>query len=162
VACPITSGDTAFRSARLTIADMLKYDQKPLKNRFVIALPLFAIGVVLVLVALQSIDNFNMIWRYFSWSNQTLATIALWAGAAYLIKSGKNFWLALIPATFMTVVVTAYFFSAKECVGPMVTKATGSPDTTYVIALVIGLVLAAVLFGSFLAIIGKEKNTLQD
>jgi carbon starvation protein CstA len=162
VACPITSGDTAFRSARLTIGDALKFDQKPMKNRLLVALPLFAIGVLLVIFMNASTANFNMIWRYFSWSNQTLATIALWAAAAYLIKSGKNFWLALVPATFMTVVVTSYFFSANECVGPMITKATGSPDTTYVIALVIGLVLAAALFGSFLAIIGKEKNTLKD
>ncbi|MDR0598661.1 MAG: carbon starvation protein A, partial [Treponema sp.] len=75
VACPITSGDTAFRSARLTIADALKFDQKPVKNRLMASIPLFVVGVLLVLFSLSSAKNFNIIWRYFSWSNQTLATI---------------------------------------------------------------------------------------
>jgi carbon starvation protein CstA len=162
VACPITSGDTAFRSARLTIADMLKFDQKPLKNRFVIAIPLFVVGVILVLFALQSAKNFNIIWRYFSWSNQTLATIALWAAAAYLAKTGKNYWIALCPATFMTVVVSAYFVTANECLGPMITRATGSADVTYTVVIIVGLVLAVAAFGYFLTGIAiKKKNTIK-
>lgn len=83
VACPITSGDTAFRSARLTIADAIGYKQGPVKNRFVIAIPLFAIGLALCFIP------FAIIWRYFGWSNQTLATIALWAAAKYLERHGK-------------------------------------------------------------------------
>jgi carbon starvation protein CstA len=163
VACPITSGDTAFRSARLTIADAMGFDQKPLKNRFAIALPLFAIGVVLVFFALQSAANFNIVWRYFSWSNQTLATIGLWAACAYLAKTGKNYWLTLVPATFMTVVVTSYFFTANECIGPIITKATGSPDITYTVGIIVGLVLAIVLFALFVPLIGiKQKNSLKD
>ncbi|WP_300331844.1 carbon starvation protein A [Fusobacterium sp.] len=108
VACPITSGDTAFRSARLTIADAVNYKQGPVINRFLIAIPLFAIGVALCFI------DFNIIWRYFSWSNQTLATIALWSAAAYLAKLGKCYWMAAIPATFMTVVVTSYILIAPE------------------------------------------------
>lgn len=108
VACPITSGDTAFRSARLTIADALGFKQGPVKNRFVIAIPLFAIGIALCFIP------FDIIWRYFGWSNQTLATIALWAGAKYLEKHGKNYWIAVIPALFMTVVVTSYILCAPE------------------------------------------------
>lgn len=108
VACPITSGDTAFRSARLAISDALKFEQGPIKNRFIIAIPLFAIGVALCFV------NFDVIWRYFAWSNQTLATIALWAGAVFLAKCGKNHWIASIPATFMTVVVTSYILIDKN------------------------------------------------
>jgi carbon starvation protein CstA len=81
---PITSGDTAFRSARLIVADTLKLNQKPMKNRLVIAGPLFAVGVALVLYALQSAANFGVLWRYFAWSNQTLATIGLWAASGYL------------------------------------------------------------------------------
>ncbi|GHV60299.1 carbon starvation protein CstA [Spirochaetia bacterium] len=163
VACPITSGDTAFRSARLTIADSMKYDQKPLKNRFVIAIPLFAIGIALVLFAIKSAANFNILWRYFAWTNQTLATIALWAVSAYLAKTGKFYWLTLIPATFMTVVVTSYFFTANECLGPTLTKVTGSSDVTYTVGIVIGLVLAVVLFALFVPLIGiKQKNTLKD
>jgi len=118
VACPITSGDTAFRSARLTIADIFKFDQKPIKNRLAVAIPLFAIGVVLVLFAISSAKNFNIIWRYFSWSNQTLATIALWAASAYLAKTAKLYWFTLLPAAFMTVVVTSYFFTSANVWAP--------------------------------------------
>jgi len=108
VACPITSGDTAFRSARLTIADSLKYKQGPIVNRFIVAIPLFVIGVALCFIP------FNVVWRYFGWSNQTLATIALWAAVKYLANRGKNYWIALIPAMFMTVVVTSYIVAAPE------------------------------------------------
>ncbi|GHU08681.1 carbon starvation protein CstA [Spirochaetia bacterium] len=162
VACPITSGDTAFRSARLTIADALKYDQKPMKNRLFIAIPLFAVGVILVLFALQSAANFNIVWRYFSWSNQTLATIGLWAAAAYLAKTNKRYWIALCPATFMTAVVTSYFLSANECVGPLITRATGSANVTYTIAICAGVVLAVVLCALFIPFIGvKQKGVLK-
>ncbi|GMO57287.1 MAG: carbon starvation protein A [Treponemataceae bacterium] len=163
VACPITSGDTAFRSARLTIADAMKFDQKPLKNRFVIAIPLFAVGIALVLFAVKSAANFNILWRYFSWSNQTLATIALWAVSAYLAKTGKAYVLTLFPAVFMTAVVTSYFFTAGECLGPLMTKLVGgNVDVTYTIGIVIGLVLAIVLCALFVPLIGiKQKNTLK-
>ncbi|AEF80120.1 carbon starvation CstA family protein [Leadbettera azotonutricia] len=163
VACPITSGDTAFRSARLTIADSLKFDQKPIKNRFVVAIPLFVIGILLVLFATQNTASFNLVWRYFSWSNQTLATIALWAAAAYLAKTGKQYWITLCPAVFMTVVVTAYFLSAGECLGPLLTKITGSADATYTIGIIIGLALAVALCSLFVSLIGiKQKNTIKD
>jgi carbon starvation protein CstA len=163
VACPITSGDTAFRSARLTIADSLKFDQKPIKNRFVVAIPLFVIGILLVLFATQNTASFNLVWRYFSWSNQTLATIALWAAAAYLAKVGKQYWITLCPAVFMTVVVTAYFLSAGECLGPLLTKITGSADATYTVGIIIGLALAVVLCSLFISLIGiKQKNTIKD
>ncbi|WP_432662233.1 carbon starvation protein A [Wukongibacter baidiensis] len=108
VACPITSGDTAFRSARLVIADAINYKQDKTGNRFMIAIPLFVIGVALTQI------NFGIVWRYFSWSNQTLAMIVLWASATYLAKSGKLHWICTIPATFMTGVTTAYILQAKE------------------------------------------------
>ncbi|GHV95352.1 carbon starvation protein CstA [Spirochaetia bacterium] len=163
VACPITSGDTAFRGARLTIAEALKFDQKPMKNRLIVAIPLFAVGVVLVLFALSSAANFNIIWRYFSWSNQTLATIGLWAASAYLAKTAKLYWLTLVPATFMTVVVTSYFFIANECLGPLMTKITGSAGTTYTVGIIIGLVLAIALFALFVPLIGiKQKGIIKD
>jgi carbon starvation protein CstA len=150
VACPITSGDTAFRSARLAIADIRKWDQKPIKNRFAIALPLFAVGVALVIFAIGSAANFNMIWRYFAWSNQTLATIALWAAAAYLAKAGKLHWVATIPATFMTVVVTAYIIVAPE-----------GFRLPYNAGIVTGLIVAAGLFILFYSQIAmKQKHTL--
>jgi carbon starvation protein CstA len=163
VACPITSGDTAFRSARLTIADALKFDQKPIKNRLIVALPLFAAGVLLVLFSLGSASNFNIIWRYFSWSNQTLATIGLWTASAWLAKTGKCYWFTLLPATFMTVVVTSYFFTANECLGPAITALTGAASVTYRLGICIGLVLAAVLFVLFVRLIGvRQKGVLKD
>ncbi|HPX91964.1 MAG: Inner membrane protein YjiY [Spirochaetes bacterium ADurb.Bin218] len=108
IACPITSGDTAFRSARLTIADSFNYDQTKIKNRLLIALPLFAIGLGL------NFMDFSIVWRYFAWSNQTLATIVLWGAAAYMVKHNKFHWIATIPATFMTAVCTTYILIAPE------------------------------------------------
>lgn len=108
VACPITSGDTAFRSARLSIADAANINQTKALSRFMIAIPLFAIGVVLCFM------DFTIIWRYFTWSNQTLATIALWTGAAYLSVHNKTHWIATIPATFMTCVIVSYILMAPE------------------------------------------------
>lgn len=108
IACPITSGDTAFRSARLTIADWFKVDQKDTKRRLALTAPLLIIGGVL------SQLDFNIIWRYFSWSNQTLAMIALWAGAAYLYKHKKNYLICAIPATFMSAVTSTYILIAPE------------------------------------------------
>lgn len=111
IACPITSGDTAFRSARLTIADALSLDQRPLKNRLIIAFPIFAIGFSLTLI------DFSIVWRYFAFSNQVLATIVLWTSAVYLSNNDKFHWIATIPATFMTAVITTYILQAPEGFG---------------------------------------------
>lgn len=108
IACPITSGDTAFRSARLTIADSIKYKQGPIVNRLIVAVPLFAVGFLLTRI------DFNIIWRYFAWSNQTLAMIMLWASSAYLVKVAKSHWITTIPATFMTAVSITYILQAPE------------------------------------------------
>jgi carbon starvation protein CstA len=108
VAAPITSGDTAFRGARLIVADFLKYKQGPIKNRLYISIPLFVAGFLLTQI------DFSIIWRYFAWFNQTLGTIVLWALTMYLIKERKQYWITLIPAVFMTAVVTTYLFYAPE------------------------------------------------
>ena len=108
IACPISSGDTAFRSARLTIADWVKIDQKPIKKRLLLTIPLLGIGAVLTQV------DVTIVWRYFSWSNQTLAMIALWAGAAYLVKEKIAPWIAVVPATFMSAVSMTYILMAPE------------------------------------------------
>lgn len=108
IACPITSGDTAFRSARLIMADWFKLDQRPILKRLGIALPLFLVG------GLLSQMNFDIIWRYFAWANQTLAVITLWACAVYLVRRGKPHWFASIPGTFMTAVSTTYLLQAPE------------------------------------------------
>jgi len=106
VVLPITSGDTAFRAARLLISDFAKYSQKEAAKRLYIAVPLFVIGYVI------SLANFDVIWRYFGWANQSLAAIVLWTAAAYCIKRGKNHWIATVPATFMTVVTSTYLANA--------------------------------------------------
>jgi len=108
VACPITSGDTAFRSARLIIADFTKFSQKPMIHRLVITLPLFAVAWLVTRM------NFGVIWRYFGFSNQALATIVLWTGGMYMAKMHKSHWIATIPATFMTAVCTSYILVAPE------------------------------------------------
>mgnify|MGYP000930753784 CR=1 FL=1 len=108
IACPISSGDTAFRSARLVISDWFKIDQHKIKTRLAVTVPLLAIG------ALLSQVDITIIWRYFSWSNQTLAMIALWAAAAYLRKNKILPWVAAIPATFMSAVSFTYILMAPE------------------------------------------------
>jgi len=102
VILPITSGDTAFRSARLTIADMLDVSQQTLGYRLLIAVPLFIVG------ALLSQVDFAIIWRYFGWANQTLAALVLWASAVYLAKRGKSHWVCSFPSVFMTASTTTY------------------------------------------------------
>ena len=111
VVCPISSGDTAFRSARLTIADWFRIDQSNLGKRLAITLPLLLAGALLTQL------NFDVIWRYFSWSNQTLAMITLWAAAMYLARHGEKWWHSLIcalPATFMSSVSCTYILMAEE------------------------------------------------
>ena len=114
IACPITSGDTAFRSARLTLADWLNIPQKAAPKRLIIAVPMLAIGLIL------SQMDFSIIWRYFSWANQTLAMITLWMGTAYLYlhKPGSYAYVvALLPAIFMSAVTTTYLLQAPEGFG---------------------------------------------
>ncbi|MCL2853545.1 MAG: carbon starvation protein A [Defluviitaleaceae bacterium] len=103
---PISSGDTALRVSRLTLADMLNLDQAPIINRFKLALPLFA-----VVIALFFID-FTVLWMYSAWINQTLASITLWAGAVYLANRKQFHWICTLPAIFMTFLVNAYLFVA--------------------------------------------------
>lgn len=110
VAAPITSGDTAFRSARLIISDGFHIDQKPLRKRLYIAIPLFAVATALLWFNVANEDGFNIIWRYFGFANQTLACFSLWAFTVYLVRNkGKLYYLiTLIPAIFMTTVCTDY------------------------------------------------------
>ncbi|WP_258358760.1 carbon starvation CstA family protein [Moorella sulfitireducens] len=108
VVLPVTSGDTAFRAARLTIAEFLNLKQGPIINRYKIAVPIFAVGFIL-----SQID-FTIVWRYFAWSNQTLAMIALWTAAVYLARQRSFHWVATIPAIFMTAVSITYILQAPE------------------------------------------------
>ena len=104
IVLPITSGDTSFRAARMIIADYLKIDQKALKNRFMVAIPLFVISYILTNM------DFQLLWRYFSWANQVTAAIALWIGAVYLYQKRTHYMIALAPAFFITSVIFSYLF----------------------------------------------------
>ena len=111
VVCPITSGDTAFRSLRLTIADFLKSDQKPIAKRLMVSIPIFIIAFICCKV------DFSTIWKYVGIGNQILATIVLWTASAYFIKKGKAHWLCSLPASFLTFVCVSYFIMAPHVNG---------------------------------------------
>ncbi len=119
VAAPITSGDTAFRSARLIVADFLKFDQKPIRNRLVIAVPLFIAASALLWFNVANANGFNIIWRYFGWANQTLAVFSLWTATVYLVKAKKGAWylISLLPAAFMTSVCLTFICVDKTGFG---------------------------------------------
>lgn len=138
IACPITSGDTAFRSARLTISDWFKIDQSKISKRLMLSIPLLAIGYLISLI------DYSIVWRYFSWSNQTLAMIVLWAGSVYLAKYAKinkpiTSLIAALPATFMSAVSCTYILYAEE--GFKLSTSVAYP---------VGILFAALCLGLFL------------
>ena len=143
IACPISSADTAYRSARLTLADWFNYDQKPIKNRLVLTVPLLGVGAFLTQIDVQ------IIWRYFSWSNQTLAMIALWAASVYLLKRGRAYLVTALPATFMSAVSCTYILMAEE--GMRLSTSVAYP---------IGILFAVGCLGMFTysCILRKGKN----
>lgn len=123
VAAPITSGDTAFRSARLIVADMLRIEQRSIVKRLLVSLPLFVIGIGIAFI------DFDVIWRYFAWSNQALAVLTLWMITAWLSRRHSNYvLLALIPAMIMTYVCSAFVFVSNQFIG------MGTCDAAYVYA----------------------------
>ena len=151
IVCPITSGDTAFRGVRLILAETFNLEQKKIKNRLIITVPLLVIGGLLTWFAIVNDNGFEIIWRYFSWSNQTLAMIALWVSTAYLIKKGKYRFgslLTAIPATFMSAVSMTYILTSGE----------GFSLSTYV-AYPIGAAFAAILFVIYLVFFVRRKNS---
>lgn len=117
VAAPITSGDTAFRSGRLIVAEWLKLDQRPIAKRLYICVPLFCVSIAMLVWQIENPDGFNTIWQYFGWSNQTLSVFTLWTLTVYLVREKKNFWVTLIPALFMTTVCSTFFFVSKQALG---------------------------------------------
>lgn len=117
VAAPITSGDTAFRSARLIVASALKLNQKPKMNRLYVCLPIFVVSIDLLAWQSSNPDGFNVIWQYFGWSNQTLSVFTLWAITVYLVRKNKPYVITLLPALFMTGVCSTYLFISKQAFG---------------------------------------------
>ena len=131
VVCPITSGDTAFRSLRLTVADFIKSDQKPIHKRLLVSIPLFVLAFILCKV------DFSTIWKYVGIGNQLLATIVLWTASAYFIKKGKKHWLCSLPAAFLTFVCVSYFIMAPHINGGLHL----SPSAGYIAGIVVSLAL---------------------
>ena len=117
VAAPITSGDTALRSARLIVADALKIDQRPVAKRLLVCTPIFIITIALLVWQMDNPDSFNVIWKYFGWANQTLSVFTLWAITVYLALKKKYFIITLIPAVFMTCVCTTFLLVSKSAMG---------------------------------------------
>jgi len=113
VAAPITSGDTALRSARLIIADFVHLEQKSIRKRLYICIPLFAAVIALLIWQMANPEGFDVIWSWFGWSNQTLSVFTLWAITVYLVQQKKNYFITLIPALLMTTVCTTYLFSEQ-------------------------------------------------
>lgn len=144
IAAPITSGDTALRSARLIAADFLHFDQKTILRRLAISLPIFLLAAGVMMI------DFKILWRYFAWCNQTLAVFTLWALTVWLARERKCYCITLLPAIFMTVVTTTYIFFAPEGL-----------RLGYTLSLVLGGCISVVLVGLFARfVICREKNVL--
>ena len=117
VVCPISSGDTAFRSARMIVADGLKIDQVSRLKRVMVAVPIFAIAIGILIWQQTSPDGFNLIWQHFGLSNQAIGTFALWVFTVSLARNGKFFYITLLPALFMTWICTSFLVSSDICFG---------------------------------------------
>jgi carbon starvation protein CstA len=146
VAAPITSGDTAFRSARLVIADVFHIEQRTKWKRLAIALPLFTIGVILTFV------DFDIVWRYFAWTNQALASVVLWCIVVYLYREKANYWVALVPAIFMTYICSSFVFVSNQFVG------MGPIPMAYVWAAVVTVLLSGLMIWR---LVRERKNALK-
>ncbi len=132
VAAPITSGDTALRSARLIVSEFLHFDQKPIAKRLMICIPLFVVTSLLLWFNIANEDGFNVIWNYFGWANQTLAVFTLWTLTVYLVRQKKPYIITLIPALFMTTVCGTFLAVSPIAFGL-------STTVSYIIAVVVFL-----------------------
>lgn len=141
IAAPITSGDTALRSARLIAADFLKYDQSTIMKRLIISLPIFLLAFIVMKI------DFTILWRYFAWCNQTLAVFTLWALTVYLAREGKAYIITLVPALFMSMVTVSYIFLAPE-----------GFELDDNLSIIIGAAVTIIFFGLFLKFLLQLKE----
>ncbi len=153
IAAPITSGDTALRSARLIAADFMGMKQKKVAKRLVVSVPLFVLCFVIMLLP------YDALWRYFAWCNQVLSVFTLWAISVYLARHGKLFWVSMIPALFMTVVTVSYIVFAPEGFGALMYGAFGY-ETTYMLAIGTGIAVAAVFGALFYRFVQGCRSSL--
>ena len=136
VAAPITSGDTAFRSCRLIIADFLHMEQRTKTKRLAVSIPIFAVAIALLVWQMADKDGFNVIWGWFGWSNQTLSVFTLWTLTVYLARERKPYIITLIPALFMTVVCSTFLFVSKQAFGLPVYVAYGLGSAVLTVAVI--------------------------
>ena len=155
ISAAITSGDTALRSARLIVADFVHYNQKPIKNRLIVAIPIFAVTGAILVWSFLNKDSFDILWRYFAWANQVLAMVTLWAITVYLAKEKKKYIFSLIPAMFMTMVTMTFIieFPTSEYNENIGLSATMAPIVAGCIT-----ILFTVLFFNFCK---KNNNALK-
>ncbi len=153
IAAPITSGDTALRSARLIAADFMGMKQKKVAKRLAVSVPLFVLCFVIMLLP------YDALWRYFAWCNQVLSVFTLWAISVYLARHGKLFWVSMIPALFMTVVTVSYIVFAPEGFGALMYGAFGY-ETTYMLAIGTGIAVAAVFGALFYRFVQGCRSSL--
>lgn len=134
---PISSGDTALRSARLIVADFLHIEQKSMRNRLLVAIPLFVVTMAILIWSMTDKNGFGMLWRYFGWSNQLLSVFTLWAVTVYLMRTKRGVWyiMTMLPAMFMTTVCTSFILVLEN----------GGLGLSYPLSVGLGLVLAVVL-----------------
>ena len=154
VICPITSGDTALRSCRLIVGEIFKIDQKKIANRIILTVPLFTLVIGISIWNFLAPGNFNILWRWFAWSNQVLAAISLWVATGYLFKTAKKKWLSLftaVPAIFMTFVVSVYIFAEPQlALGRFI---------PYYLAIIIGGAITLVLSSFYLFMLLSKRKT---
>lgn len=157
VICPITSGDTALRSTRLIIGEAINLDQKKIKNRIILTIPLFVMVILLAIWNFLDSTNFNILWHWFAWSNQTLAAIALWFVTTYIYKNSKKkirILYTIIPAYIMTVAIITYIFLEPNiALGKYISRPLG---------IILGIVLGTIYLIFFLIrmfYINKKKKT---
>ena len=146
IAAPITSGDTALRSARLIAADFMGIKQKQIVKRLMVSIPIFALCFVIMLLP------YDALWRYFAWCNQVLSVFTLWTITVYLARCFKPYMITLVPALFMTVVTVTYIFFAPEGFGSL-TQSLWGFSIGYELSLGIGLATAALMLVMFVRFI---------
>lgn len=146
IVLPITSGDTALRSARLMIADHLHISQTKMKNRLSLAIGIFIAVLVILIFAKLSPNGFNVLWQYFAWANQTIAVFAFGMIAVYLKRNGKNPWISIIPGMFYMYIIITYIMNAKI-----------GFNLPYSLSNIIGFA-AAILYAYFISKLGKKSE----
>ena len=154
IAAPITSGDTALRSARLIAADFMGIRQKKIAKRLAVSLPIFGLCFLIMLLP------YDALWRYFAWCNQVLSVFTLWTITVYLAKEAKPYIITLVPALFMTCVTVTYIFFAPEGFGAL-TDALWGLRIGYEVSLGIGVAVSGwmlVLFARFLRLRRQESG----